>query len=436
MNKIKTGLLFVLIALVAHLDLQAQHSKTNSKISKCLKMANRAQNLFKAQESHESRKSTSTDRAIISKVHYYKYMTNESWDSTAFKNYGNLYSELDPFDLDYYPDFSQSFFKEGLKYAGETALRFNKNTANPNYTLSDSTHYLYDANDKIVEAFDGNNSDYYLNKFEYNAAGQITREISEVYNSGSQVYIDTLYYTYGTDYLLMGNSTNDQDSIAFNNLGQVVAVVFDQTDSSFFSYDATGSLSSIVSYSGPDKEYEATLDYDPDYKTYSYELTEYDNGQFYFKEVRTCIGQNGELDSIKYEDFDSLGVSDGIYYSNVTEDSYGNIVYWEAFDDNGDVVEWYRYEYEDVNTSISEPQPFSQVSLYPNPVSSEMLTISTAEKYSSVSLHNLQGQLIMRTTHSPRSESQISLADLPAGSYLLTLESEEGYKSIQSILKK
>ncbi len=431
--KILTKLILVFLGTCAALDTPAQELKSNPIIVQALQKLHQATSLSERSPEQESHKTTSLDRRIITEVYYQKQINVETWDSVIFQNYGSRYSELDPMTLEYFADYADPLFQEGMRYAGQKALTYEKTSNSPSYQLIDSTVYKFDRDSNVSFAFSGNGIVEHSYTFEYNSAGQLTTVYYED-NTNSLNSYDTTRYTYGPNYITAKDSWGT-DSTVFNSAGQATAIYSHVVDF-FYEYDSDGYVDKLRIEQGGSLLATTTLEYIPDYKVYDYNLTYFSQGKITNSEIRTCIGQNGVLDSILYEDFDSIGMTYATYHVDVEEDSYGNIIYWKNYDDSSNIVSWARYDYEDVHTSISEPKPFSQVSIYPNPVSSEMLTISTAENYSSVSLHNLQGQLIMRTMHSPRTESQISLADLPQGSYLLTLESEEGLKSTQSIIKK
>ncbi len=435
MKNYKHLAVLVVLLSMAFTELTAQRMPINTKLKESLRGKTKWEGIYNLNSNAEMHKTMSTDRRIKYDVEYQTYGVSNSWDSSWYQNHGNLYSELDPIELYYYPDYYPISFNGSMKYAGEMSLRYYKTTGTT-YQRTDSIHYLYNSDAQVVKAYEQTGNYVTETKLEYNATGQLLAEYVERYSTlgGGGSQYDSSWYSYGANYIISEDNSGYRDSVVFNSSGQLIRVYTNSTDSMVFMYN-NGYLSNVKEYVGPQLEFEFTASYNPDYKVYDHISTYYDNGGFDDSYQLKTMGTGGELQKLIFYELDSTGSILEEYHYDVDEDSYGNITSIEFKDSNGTMIYYHHFNYEDVSSIDDRELEFSGVEMYPNPNSTDQIRLSAAERFSTVRVTDISGRIRMEMQINPTWQTAIDISMLEPGSYMLTIADGEGRMSSEPLIK-
>ncbi len=442
-TKLMAGLCLVSLS---YMPSQAQQFQSHEQLMRNLLEVQQINAMNGALPQNHSSKTTSLDRALIS-IFKDKRTDKNTWidhnyDSTAYTNISGKHSEFNYDAFNYWPD-DHVFYNDisghlGIIFAAEKWKQYKADSSR-SYTLSRSDSIHYDADGKMLFYKQGQaNGDYTLFRYTYGATGRRIRTIESAFDASSSSfdYIDTTLHRYGTGYIVSESPPGTfYDSIIFDNDGRVGARYHDSILYTY-EYDADGyfSLVKTFTYSGVLRD-STVYNFNSDYRRYSFDYYRLANGNITIIVQQKLIGQSGLLDSVQQEGrFVSTGNIITYLHEDVSLDSYGNVSQVDRYDMDGFMTEIIRYQYEDVDLSTERPLAFTGFKVFPNPATSDVLHISTTEKYNSLALYNTDGQLLMQTHFEPRTESQITLSDLAPGSYVVTVRSDEGRQSSQTIV--
>ncbi len=443
-TKLMAGLCLVSLS---YMPSQAQQFQSHEQLMRNLLEVQQINAMNGALPQNHSSKTTSPDRVIKSMVDVvrtdYNSWVDAEYDSVDYVNFPGQNSELRYSFLLYRPVKQLSdldvYSYDGTKFAGQIWTTYKADTSlSYDFWQSDSIHYDTDGKILFYKTL-YYNGDYNKYDYTYDASGRLSQKVQSHYDFASSTYdyIYTTDYRYGTGYRVYERSPAAQyDSVIFDSNGRVAASFRNTSTYSLYTYDSNGRTSTSKSFTFNGSITDSTIySFNDDYRSYQYTSYTYSNGSINNIYDYKLVDQGGQLDSIIYQ---AKKASSGniliLDQYDITLDSYGNITKAEIYNKDGFMSAIKRFHYEDVILSSDQPLAFTEFKVFPNPATSDVLHISTTEKYNSLALYNTDGQLLMQTHFGPRTESQITLSDLAPGSYVVTVRSDEGRLSSQTIV--
>lgn len=300
---------------------------------------------------------------------------------------------------------------------------WNNTIVNGNLTLHESTmdrtEYVYDAagntlSDKYYY-YDGANFVLsFETAFEYDASNNLTRRESIDYSSGSPIVqaIDSMFYT--------ANQLVRSISYSWDGISALLFPVGE----SFITYSGS-QVSNIQLYEG-DESTPLTWIYDIDY-VYVGGVVDHLNAHF----VNNGVPETTPSIVLQYTygtnyKVASVGVAFGGTPSSQIDyeyDALGFVTDLTSFTQNnaqtGLYLNYSSKIYYQSTVGIEE-MSFAEAVVFPNP-SSDFVTIQTADAIERVSIHDLNGRLMIT-----QNSGELNISNLPAGTYIAKVKTASG----------